>query len=1172
MRAHRFTCPVGSFAIVLLAFATATQAARAGILEDFLRHQNAIAVSRPMAMPGVVRLSNDSQPEVEGQSRANARPGPLPATLEASPLSSFESGIAGLRLGTSVATAGDVNGDGFSDAVALGVRNNGPTSLYLFFGGPTGLTLAPGFPFTNLPAYASMVSGAGDLDGNGLADVVVGFPTATSGSFRIYYSRKGTLDTGNPFVVSGPNLDGFGEVVGPAGDINGDQVDDLIVGSPHSDNAPFYCEIGASGRVDVYFGAAVTGITTTNVWTVPGCLAVDANSWFGAAVATAGDVNGDGFDDIVIGAPYARRISSLPSAGRVFVVHGSASGLPMDPLHPTYGTVAGADVIESFQDGSGFGSTAITAGDVNGDGFAEIAIGSPYEDWDATAADVGFVRVFAGSSTGVQTGAPIWTAAGGPSNGLFGQRLAPAGDVNGDGLGDLLVGRRGVLSLAASAPGGLTFFPPSVNASVLELSFGTAGDVNGDGLSDVVVGDPGVSNPELSEGRVLVLAGRGEGPSLEPDWTFASGLSGPGLGQSVAAAGDVNGDGFDDVLTGAPQLPNIAVPGEFNNGGVFLNYGGLNGLTAGLSDWSYVGLPNDRVGTAVAAAGDVNGDGYGDIIVGAPQSGQGRGKVLLWLGRSGGLLPGSAPDQELIGPSNCRLYGSALSSGDFNGDGFADIAVGAPAEDYSQLPGSAFAYLGGPGGLDPTPVFENAGFRSGDRYGAALVAGADLNGDGFSDLAIGSPGLDLPPNDYNTGMLVAYRGAPGANPLSEGFSIIFGYDEEELGSVMSDAGDVNGDGRGDFIVGIPAFGMAMVLTVGPSDYLMSLRYWTDPAAGFGSSVSSAGDVDGDGLSDVLVGSPYEDVGGSREAGGARVFLGPLSSGAPVLKWVAGGLFDGQHFGESVALAGDVNADGWADLLVGSPDYTGPINLQGRSDLYFGAAGIAQTRIAVASRSSGTVIQPHGLADAASFKLAGITGSAAGRTRVRLQWQADLPVAFPSASHSGIQGSFLQTTPPGPLGSIAVYSQTVGGLATGAPYSWRARSLSRSLYFPTSRWLAPTRNGPREYDLRTPGSWVAVEPAPPVATPLQLGAPWPSPTRAASRISFDLPASARVSLEVLDLQGRTVRSLLDGEYAAGPYQAEWDGTDAARRPVASGVYFYRLRVGDSTRSRRVVLLH
>jgi len=323
------------------------------------------------------------------------------------------------------------------------------------------------------------------------------------------------------------------------------------------------------------------------------------------------------------------------------------------------------------------------------------------------------------------------------------------------------------------------------------------------------------------------------------------------------------------------------------------------------------------------------------------------------------------------------------------------------------------------------------------------------------------------------------------------------------------------------------------------------------------------------LSDILVGAVFEDANGVPDCGSARVFLGPLSSNLTPPFWTAFGTLPFQNVGHALANAGDVNTDGWSDLLFGEPGYSWDLFRQGNCDLYLGAGGIGRIHLYGAT-ASGHRVQPLGLTDPAGFNFLTATRSAAGRTRVKLEWDVQRVPKLSGPSLSGVQPSFTLTNPPASLGSYAVLQQTITGVFTGLPYSWRIRSRSRSVYFPTSAWMSPTRSGAREYDLRAPGSWVGVNDRP-VATDLELVAPQPNPTRRLSAISFTLPSAGRVKLAIQDLQGRSLRTLLDGVMTAGPHQVSWDGTRGDGGRAAAGVYFYRLEAAGKTMSQKVALL-
>ena len=163
----------------------------------------------------------------------------------------------------------------------------------------------------------------------------------------------------------------------------------------------------------------------------------------------------------------------------------------------------------------------------------------------------------------------------------------------------------------------------------------------------------------------------------------------------------------------------------------------------------------------------------------------------------------AAPDLTLFGETLNSWFGSVLASGDFNGDGYADIAVGAPltSEPGFQQRGRVFVYVGSPTGLNPTPAFQRAG-EAGDRLGEALVGDIDLNGDGYTDLVIGVPNSD-DSGEPESGRIETWIGRPGSPPLESGTGRHHFAAYDRFGERLANAGDVNGDGFGDLIVGMP---------------------------------------------------------------------------------------------------------------------------------------------------------------------------------------------------------------------------------------------------------------------------------------------------------------------------------------------------------------------------------
>ena len=402
---------------------------------------------------------------------------------------------------------------------------------------------------------------------------------------------------------------------------------------------------------------------------------------------------------------------------------------------------------------------------------------------------------------------------------------------------------------------------------------------------------------------------------------------------------------------------------------------------------------------------------------------------------------------------------------------------------------------------------------------------------------------------------------------------------EWFGNSVAHAGDVNGDGRADVVVGgpyanngIPSQGRAVVYA-GCDSGLAPPPLWTqfgfEANGAFGSSVSGAGDVNGDGLSDVLVGAVFEDAGGTFDRGSARVYVGPLPAGAPAA-WTAFGPGYTANLGHCVASAGDVNSDGWPDFVFGEPGYWNTVYRQGRVEVYLGGQHLGRFASSLAERFGGPHILPIGLTDPGQVFLVHFARSAAGRTRVRMQWKLTPVVGIAAPDLSGRQPSFTATGAVGPLGSTQTVFETVSGLVAGVPYAWRTRDLSRSVYFPTALWVQPPRNGARESDVRAPGTLVAVGEIP-LGSELRLAAPRPNPAPGRCVLSFVLPAAAHARLDVLDLQGRRIRRILDRMLHAGMHAETWDGREDGGAPASAGVYFVRLEAGERATGCRMVLV-
>ncbi|MDM7917170.1 MAG: FG-GAP-like repeat-containing protein, partial [Candidatus Eisenbacteria bacterium] len=587
-----------------------------------------------------------------------------------------------------------------------------------------------------------------------------------------------------------------------------------------------------------------------------------------------------------------------------------------------------------------FGSAVSTTGDVNGDGLSDLIVGA-----GNYGSQRGRIRIYYGAAAGMDSLAD-WTRNGAQGNQGLGVSVSTAGDVNGDGYDDFLAGspyftgtnaEEGKLHLYFGSPGGPVEAAEYTQGQLyahLGMSVAGGGDFDGDGYDDFAVGAPLLENSQLDEGGVLVFYGRAnQAPATYEQWLQPN-IASASFGASVSVAGDVNGDGYDDLIVGAPKYAGAGT----ERGAAFVYLGGPNGLGPNPLWTKVAAQDGSHLGSSVAGAGDVNGDGYADVVVGGPDAGnlqQGQ----AWLYRGGAAGPEADPFWiGTVSQASAHFGAAVATAGDFDGDGYADVVVGAPG--YNGAGGAdeglARLYRGSIGGL--VLVREHTCGQPVAGFGVAVATGGDVDGDGFSDLLIGAGRWDGSQQDE--GRVFLYRGHArtlAGNPewSWNGQPASYVYDRQPPSSC---SGDWNGDGRSDIAIGDPhapeLVGRVDVFygsSAGPS----GAPGWSFVGDSYhvhlGRSVA-AGDLDGDGYDELLVSAPgslYENAGPGR----VFVFRGGPSglSGSPDL--VLEGEQDGSLFGHGLAWAGDVDGDGYGDVVVGAPRHGSVDAPSGRLLLY-----------------------------------------------------------------------------------------------------------------------------------------------------------------------------------------------------------------------------------------------
>ncbi len=644
----------------------------------------------------------------------------------------------------------------------------------------------------------------------------------------------------------------------------------------------------------------------------------------------------------------------------------------------------------------------------------------------------------------------------------------------------------------------------------------------------------------------------------------SDGFTDQDFGAAVCGLGDINGDGRDDLLVG--------VPGDngsgSNSGAAFLWYG--NTAITHSENEVWYGAAGEKFGFSVAAIGDVNNDGDPDFAVGAPLSNTGggeKGRICIFYG--GDTLSGT-PDLIILGAVGGDQFGfSVAAAGDFNGDGKDDFIVGAPYSNSGGINvGAAYVIYGANGGpsSDLADALTLAGEIAGDFFGWSVCPTGNFLGGNEKSVAVGAPGND---SHWGTdaGAVHVFEGSLSpASPNSTadhligvgGASPAF----SQYGWVVRNAGRWDNDGYDDLAIGAPTnnqagsqAGRVEIVYGDPSPASTGNRYVTGSTGGdqLGYALGNLDDFTGNNRSDLLIGAPFF-AGDGADAGRAYIYEGSSNSGTvSVLEVIATDpLMPGtqafDRFGFAVAGIGDFDGDGFPDHVVCAP--SGNIGNNAPAGYCRLLASDNQTVAAFSYQATSNwtsdgQIQLHLILPLAAEVVASLEIRRQDISGEVIVFDGDVESLWVPGYYSAGEYHY-QLLDTGPFDTTATF-QYVSYEAT-----LRLQTGGQIEMIDPSAWAPLAMN---EH---------------PATKPLLARQAWPNPANPRTALDFRVNSGLSYSLSIADIRGRRIRQLAQGVGTGVWENRSWNGQDDLGRAMPSGLYFFHLHTAGSIEIRKVIL--